>query len=54
MLLLAFDTATPAVTVARYDGARLATGAPGCGAGPVRLRRPDARLPAPPNRVRAA
>jgi len=38
-------------TLARLAAARLAAGAPGPGADPVYLRRPDARVPGPPKRV---
>ena len=39
MLVLAFDTVTPAVTVALHE------------AEPIYLRRPDVRVPGPPKRV---
>ncbi len=38
-------------TLARLAAQQLAAGAPGTGAEPIYLRRPDARVPGPPKRV---
>ena len=55
MLVLGFDTATPAVSVALHDGERVISAALAVDARrhsePLYLRRPDAREPGPPKRV---